>query len=156
MGTFENKPVGNRRGWIAVLAVIGVVLVACLCVCVVLVSVFAINRVTVTGQGQSPSVEIESGSLPVSGEEIFKTAGCSACHSLNPDEVLVGPSLSGIGQRAGEVVPGMSAEEYIRTSILDPGAHVVEGFNGNIMPGNYAQVLSQAQLEALVKFLLGQ
>jgi cytochrome c551/c552 len=156
MGTFENKPVGNRRGWVAVLAVIGVVLVACLCVCVVLFSVFAINRSVVNGQGRSPSMEIESSSLPASGEEIFKTAGCSACHSLDADEVLVGPTLSGIGQRAELVVPGMSADEYIRTSILDPGAHVVDGFNGSIMPGNYSQVLSETQLQALVEFLLDQ
>jgi cytochrome c551/c552 len=156
MGTFENKPVGNRRGWIAVLAVAGVVLVSCLCVCIVLFSIFAINRVTVTGQGRSPNVEIEWGSMASSGEEIFVSAGCSACHSLNPGDVLVGPSLSGIGQRAGAVVPGMSAEEYIRASILDPGAYVVDGFSGSLMPGNYDQVLSAEQLETLVKFLLGQ
>lgn len=155
MGTFENKPVGNRRGW-AALAIAGVILVPCLCVCVVLLSVFAYNRATFTNQGRSPQVEVEQDSLPADGEEVFLDSGCQACHSLNPGEVLVGPSLSGLGQRAGALVPGVSAEEYIRASILDPQAYVVDGFNGNIMPGNYAQVLSEAELDALVEFLLGQ
>ncbi|MFN8450867.1 MAG: hypothetical protein U0521_20370 [Anaerolineae bacterium] len=55
-------------------------------------------------------------------------ANCATCHSLQPDVVIVGPSLDGVATRAEARVTGMSAGEYLRTSILDPGAFVVPGF----------------------------
>ncbi|MFN8562465.1 MAG: hypothetical protein U0703_12800 [Anaerolineae bacterium] len=42
--------------------------------------------------------------------------------------MIVGPSLDGVATRADSRVAGMSAGEYFRTSILDPGAFVVPGF----------------------------
>ena len=34
------------------------------------------------------------------GQALFTSQGCGACHSLKPDEKIVGPSLSGIGKTA--------------------------------------------------------
>lgn len=97
----------------------------------------------------------------LSGEELFsqtvlaEQAGCSTCHSLEPDDVIVGPSLATIGAEAGDRVEGLSAAEYIRQSILDPQAYVVEGFAAGTMP-TWDGVLSDAQVDALVDFLLAQ
>ena len=41
-------------------------------------------------------------------------AGCITCHSLEADTVIVGPSMAGIGSRAGSTVAGESAEEDLR------------------------------------------
>jgi hypothetical protein len=49
----------------------------------------------------------------------------------------------------------MSAEEYIRQSILDPSAHLVEGYQ-DLMPKAYSQTLNPEQLNDLVAFLLAQ
>ena len=46
------------------------------------------------------------------------------------------PNLDGLGERAGEIVEGESAEEYIFYSITEPGRHIAEGF-GNAMPNTY-------------------
>ncbi|NPA26892.1 MAG: cytochrome c [Chloroflexi bacterium] len=92
------------------------------------------------------------------GEELFNqnplgsNAGCVTCHSLEPGVQLVGPSLAGIATTAAERVPGMSAEEYIRQSILEPNAYVVEGFPEGLMPA-YTD-LSPEQVDALVAFLM--
>jgi len=48
-------------------------------------------------------------------------------------EIYSGPSFQGISKRAGDRVPGLSAVEYLRQSIVDPSAYMVEGFV-DIMP----------------------
>ena len=79
--------------------------------------------------------------------------GCVTCHSLAAGETLVGPSLAGIGARAGSTVSGQSADQYIRTSILDPNAHVADGFAQGIMQ-SFKDVLSEQQVNDLVAYLL--
>ncbi|MGE5601848.1 MAG: c-type cytochrome [Nitrososphaerales archaeon] len=92
------------------------------------------------------------------GETLFASAtigsnpGCKTCHSIDGSK-LVGPSLQGIATRAGSTVQGESAEQYIRTSITDPNAHVVEGFAQGVMP-SFKTVLSDAQLNDLVAYLM--
>ena len=81
-------------------------------------------------------------------------AGCRICHSLEPGVVLVGPSFDGIATRAATRVPGLSAEEYLRQSILDPNAYVVEGFPAGQMLQNFGELLTEEDIENLVAFLL--
>jgi hypothetical protein len=50
-------------------------------------------------------------------------------------------------------VAAESAEQYVRTSIVEPSAHVVEGY-GNAMPGTYEAQLSAKQLDDLIAYLL--
>jgi mono/diheme cytochrome c family protein len=97
------------------------------------------------------------GGDPTAGEEVFNQAAapaCNTCHSLQPGEDLVGPSLAGIGNQAGTRVSGQSAEAYLRESVTDPDAHVVEGYNANIMPAVYASQLSDQQIQDLVAYML--
>jgi len=65
----------------------------------------------------------------------------------------VGPSLAGIATLAATRVPGMSAEEYIRESILHPDAHIVPGFD-NKMPSYISEGLSPQDIDDLVGFLM--
>jgi ferredoxin/cytochrome c551/c552 len=100
------------------------------------------------------------GKDPAAGEKLYSesslgtNAGCRICHSLDPDETLVGPSFAGIATRAAERVPGMLAEEYLRQSIIDPDAYVVEGYPSGLMVPNLAETLSDAQIDDLVAFLM--
>jgi hypothetical protein len=80
--------------------------------------------------------------------------GCVVCHSLNPGEDLVGPSLAGIGTSAANRVSGLSAEEYIRQSIVEPDAYTVEGFPAGQMLQDYEERLTPEELDALVTYLL--
>jgi mono/diheme cytochrome c family protein len=111
----------------------------------------------------------DSSGNPERGQEIFVNGGdviprtCSTCHSLDGSiqtgTTLAGqhvsPTLVGISERAGLTVPGLSAEEYIRESILDPQAYVVDGFLVG-MPGAYSILLSEEDVDDLVAFLLTQ
>lgn len=101
------------------------------------------------------------------GEELYNMTvigdtsapGCATCHSVQPTDdpsqpSPVGPSHYGLADRAGDYVAEMSAEEYLRESIVEPDAHVVEGYSPGIMYQNYAEDLSEEQIDNLVAYLL--
>lgn len=90
------------------------------------------------------------------GEELFSSSksGCSVCHSVEPGIQLVGPSLAGVATRAETRVPGLTAEEYLRESIVDPDSYVVEGYPAGQMLDNFAETLSSEEIDSLVAFLL--
>ena len=94
------------------------------------------------------------------GEQLFKQSmigsqtGCSACHSLEPDVIIIGPSLAGIGTSAAALVSGQSAADYLKEAILNPDAYVTEGFPASIMPQGYAQELTSDQIDQLVAYML--
>ncbi len=100
------------------------------------------------------------GGDPLKGERLYYeqetgvNTGCRICHSLQPDVVLVGPSFAGIATRAATRVPGLSAEEYIHQSILEPNAFVVPGFPEGQMIQNFADLLTEEQIDDLVAFLM--
>ena len=50
---------------------------------------------------------------------------------------------------------GTSAEDYIRESIVDPPAFVVEGYQGNTMPADFADRMTPEEIDTLVEYLLG-
>ena len=69
--------------------------------------------------------------------------------------VIVGPARIGIAERAGTRVEGMSAEEYIRQSILEPAVFIVPDFEDAAdMPVELAGELSAQQLEDLIAYLM--
>ncbi len=82
-----------------------------------------------------------------SGMTIF-TAQCASCHTLAAAKATgtVGPDL--------DTVLAGKDEDFIRTSIVDPNAEVASGFDPNIMPATFGDSLSDAELTALVNFLL--
>ena len=80
--------------------------------------------------------------------------GCKVCHSLKEGVVIVGPSFYEIGSKAGLAVPGLSAEEYLHQSIVNPDAHIVEGFKPGVMLDRYDELLTEEQIADLVAFLL--
>lgn len=87
--------------------------------------------------------------------KVFFDRDCAQCHSvaaLKNTKATLGPRLDGIGQRAAERVEGVSAREYVRQSILDPEAFVVEGYL-KVMPV-YQETIDENELELLVDWLM--
>jgi cytochrome c2 len=120
---------------------------------------YAQNRPT---QGASVAQTSQSGSglsAPLSpgdagqGELVFMGAGtCMTCHDTTSGITIVGPSLKGVGSRAGQRIAGKSADEYLHESILNPTAYVVEGFNP-LMPQNFGTALTPQQIADLIAYL---
>lgn len=80
--------------------------------------------------------------------------GCRVCHSLDPGAVIIGPSFDGVATAATTRVPGLTAEEYLWQSIVDPDAFVVDGFDPGVMLENFNETLTDEQIDNLVAFLL--
>ncbi len=98
----------------------------------------------------SPSAAADS---PV-GARHFSALGCGACHMVSgvPGAVgTIGPSLDGLGDRAESRAAGQDADTYLRTSLLDPNAYVVEGYMKMMPP--VAAALSEAELAEFIAWL---
>jgi mono/diheme cytochrome c family protein len=87
------------------------------------------------------------------GRQVYRSTGCASCHEPNLFGQRLGPPLDHSGTVAATRRPGMSAEQYIRQSILDPGAYVVPGYQDS-MPRDLGRDLSPTDLDALVAYLL--
>lgn len=80
---------------------------------------------------------------------------CATCHGIDPAEgILLGPNLAGIGTVAATRVPDQSAEQYLRTALLDPDAYLVDGFQEGIMYRAYARDLTPQEINDLIAYLL--
>jgi len=88
------------------------------------------------------------------GRQVYRALGCASCHEGSLFNLFrpVGPPLDEIGLVGRKRVAGMSAEEYIRQSITDPGTFVVPEYPDS-MPRGLARDLSPEDLAALVAYL---
>jgi cytochrome c oxidase subunit II len=90
------------------------------------------------------ATEDRAGAVALEGETLFQAKGCVGCHQRGDlGQLQIGPNLSGLGERA--------TEEYVRQSITDPQAYLVDGYSGVEMP---TLSLTEAEVDALVEFLL--
>ena len=87
------------------------------------------------------------------GRQVYRSLGCANCHEPNLFGQRLGPPLDHFGTAAATRRPGLSADEYIRQSILDPGAYVVPGYQDS-MPRDLGRDLSPTDLDGLVAYLL--
>ncbi len=96
------------------------------------------------------------------GEDLYQINGCFACHGQidDPASAVVGPHQGNIANSAATRIPGMSAEQYIYESILDPNAFITpECPNGpcndpSQMRLDYGGVLDEQDMADLVAFLI--
>ena len=114
------------------------------------------TRLAVGPIAPSPTATLDAASAAGRGQSLFTgtVARCSTCHALSADTVIVGPSLAGVATRAADRVAGLSAEEYLYQSILDPDAFKAPGFENTAMDPTLARTLTIEQVDDLVAYLL--
>jgi cytochrome c oxidase subunit 2 len=110
-----------------------------------------------------PTVEAVDAALigdPARGQEIFRqgvngSPPCSSCHATTSSRSVfqLGPNLVNVGERAAERVEGLSAEAYIRESILEPTAYLVGGYRPIMYPG-FADHFNEQDIADLIAYLL--
>ena len=78
---------------------------------------------------------------------LYSEKGCIGCHQMDGKGGAVGPSWDHIGSRRSAA--------SIRRKIIDPKSDTTKGFEkfAGMMPATFGQMLTAAQLEALVTFL---
>ncbi|MPZ52047.1 MAG: c-type cytochrome [Acidimicrobiia bacterium] len=88
----------------------------------------------------------------IDGEDLFMAKGCGSCHQiLGLSEGSIGPDLTALAEVAATRVEDLTAEEYVRQSLLDPQAFVVPASSVTEMP---TLPLAQSEVDVLVEFLL--
>lgn len=91
------------------------------------------------------------------GYQVLVKNGCNACHSSDGSK-LVGPSYLGAwGEMIEVTIDGekteiMADEEYIRTSIYDPNAAIVEGYNKGLML-SYEGLVSEEEVDLIIEYI---
>jgi cytochrome c oxidase subunit 2 len=93
-----------------------------------------------------------NGPLSATGEKIFAELGCATCHRT--DSQGRGPNLQGLFGKPVQLEDGRMVtadENYLRESILDPGAKTVKGFKP-VMP-TFQGLVSEEQLNSLVAYV---
>jgi len=87
------------------------------------------------------------------GKKMFAEKLCGTCHSLDGSK-LVGPSMKGAFGRSEKLVGGATQvvdKEYIKESILNPMAKVVDGYPPAMPP--YQGQLSDEQISDLIEYI---
>lgn len=87
------------------------------------------------------------------GEQLYVSNGCNACHKVDGETMQPAPNWVGLWGKQRAFADGTSAvadENYIRTSILQPQAKVVEGYANVVMPP-YA--LRDFQIDSIIAYI---
>jgi cytochrome c oxidase subunit 2 len=102
-----------------------------------------------------------SATSAAAGKVVFTgVGGCYTCHTLAAAGAtgVVGPNLdqrlrSDCQSPASQKIRGATLSQCIDTAITKPYAYIPSGYSANVMPPNFSQTLSSAQIQALVTFL---
>lgn len=82
------------------------------------------------------------------GAQVFADNVCGSCHTL-----AVANSGGTTGPNLDQNLVGMPASE-IKLNIVNPNAHIAQGYPPNVMPQNYGTTIPADQLNQLVQYLV--
>jgi mono/diheme cytochrome c family protein len=123
------------------------------------IEVFTPTAVAQSGGDAEPVVLTEH------GLEIYRKLYCGICHQLAAAGTrgLFGPTHDGMALTAEQRIQdpeytgaAITAAEYLRESIVNPGFYLVEGYEHANQPMPAYNTLDETDLNALVQFLLRQ
>ncbi len=119
-----------------------------------------IGKVTVLSKQDYAAWEVSSGedntaglTLEDIGQKVYREKACFTCHTLDGSR-LVGPSFKGAFGRNEKLTDGTEIvvdENYLRRSLLEPAAQIVEGF-APVMP-TYQGLLNDRELDGIIAYI---
>jgi cytochrome c oxidase subunit 2 len=87
------------------------------------------------------------------GRDVYRKKACNTCHSLDGSK-MTGPTFQGIFGRQERLADGSTVtvdEEYLRRSMVEPNAAVVDGYQP-VMP-TFSGILTEDDIQSLIAFL---
>ncbi|HLR25387.1 MAG TPA: c-type cytochrome [Fodinibius sp.] len=113
----------------------------------------AAMSVDTAGAPPADTAVVSSSSL--TGEALFRQTACQTCHAVDPEApASTGPPLYDLYGSEVELGDGQTVtadEAYLRESILDPNAKMVEGYMP-VMP-SYEGQLTEEEVSLLVSYI---
>lgn len=92
---------------------------------------------------------------PAAGEALRTKYACAGCHTLD-GAAAAGPTWQNLGNISVNRVKGESPAFYLYQSIVEPNAHVVEGFTGGVMPSTFKEQMSPTELAEVIRYIMEQ
>jgi cytochrome c oxidase subunit 2 len=89
------------------------------------------------------------------GQKWAEVNGCISCHSLDGSK-LVGPTWKGLAGEEVTLAEGSTVtadDAYLRNSIDEPNAQIVQGYPANVMPATYSALLTDEQINDLIAYI---
>lgn len=118
------------------------------------------NQVGTGGMGAAGAAG-EGGPLVAKGQQLATQFGCIACHTAT-GAPSVGPTWKGLAGSQRMLIGGQTVtadDAYLRESILEPDAKIVQGFPPAVMAANVkpreAEIQQGDNLEALIAYIKG-
>ena len=87
------------------------------------------------------------------GRKLYKSKGCSACHSTGISK-MSGPGWGGLFMSKKQLENGddvVADENYLRESIVNPADKIVKGYP-SIMP-TYSGMLNDREIDAIIEYI---
>lgn len=112
-----------------------------------LLPVVALTLAACGSDGDGPALSAEA----EAGRNTMRSSGCASCHGAD-GQGGVGPSFQGLYGTEVELADGTTVtadDEYLRESIREPGAKIVEGYRVP-MPAND---LSDAEIDEIIAYI---
>jgi cytochrome c oxidase subunit 2 len=99
--------------------------------------------------------ELEAATKPPGalGLEVYIRQACSTCHTIDGSK-STGPTFKGLYAKKEKLQDGSTVEvdeEYLRESIVDPKAKLVDGFQPVMQP--YEEILTKVEIDAVIDYL---
>ena len=121
-----------------------------------------VTEPAIEGVGTDITQELPEGDA-ARGEQVAVSQGCTSCHVSQAVGPAWNPSATepGIGERAETRFEqadytgnATNAQEYLLESIVQTNVFIVEGFQPNIMPQNYGDLITAQQAADLIAYML--
>ena len=91
----------------------------------------------------------QGGAANSPGAQIYTSTGCGSCHTL-----AAAGSTGEVGPNLDEFLAPDDTTEAVEEMIVDPNSELAEGYPANVMPKNYSQTLSKAEVHQLAEYLV--
>jgi len=96
------------------------------------------------GEGQG-----ESETEATTGAQLFAGAGCGGCHTL-----AAAGTTGTTGPNLDEFLAPDDTTAGVEEMLVDPNVELAEGYPANVMPQDYGQTFSKAEIHQLAEYLV--
>jgi len=103
-------------------------------------------KATDGAEGTETQSESAAGSA---GGQVFVSTGCGSCHTL-----AAAGSTGTTGPDLNEFLAPDDDTQGVEVMIVEPNSELAEGYPANVMPQNYGQTLSTAEVHQLAEYLV--
>ena len=83
------------------------------------------------------------------GSQLFASAGCGACHTL-----AAAGTTGQVGPNLDEFLAPDDTTAGVEEMLVNPNVELAEGYPANVMPQNYGQTFSKAEVHELAEYLV--